>query len=224
MARGLAVGAVAFVCALFATSAAACPGTGGRGTIVAIHGGGFVIPPCAATFRRLCNRLGGRGFRVVFARYPPADYQAATRTIRRQVRRITARTRRPVYAFGESAGGNFAAMLALRGEVDAAVAVATPSNLLRWEDGNTDFWDRIMRMDFTSRRAASPALIARRSVRPVLLLHSPGDTVVPYSQSQAFARRPHIRLQRLRGDHLRDSSDGPRATRWFARLSRVRKR
>jgi alpha-beta hydrolase superfamily lysophospholipase len=144
--------------------------------------------------------------------YPLRNYFGALRVSERAARW---RRGRPVYAVGWSSGGNLAAMLAARGEVDGAVAVAAPSNLLTWQ--HDSYWHDLVPLTRRQRRLASPVYCYERSRTRLLLMHSREDTVVPYRQSVALARRAHARLVPLEGDHLADRSALRRSIVWVER-------
>jgi len=187
-----------------------------RGTLIALHPGAFWIAYTKPYLQAFCRRMAGGGFRVVAVAYPPNTRLALAR-----VRRLAAAERRRgrrVFAYGESAGGTYAEMLALAGRVDAAVAVAAPSDLLEWEAGNLDFWQGLMKMTPAQRRAASPMYHLSARAAPLLLVHSRGDRTVGFEQSlQLHRAAPRTRLLEVRGDHLADCSVRPRAVRWLSR-------
>jgi acetyl esterase/lipase len=213
------------IAAIAAGPAAARPGGAGgdvrcrasgpvRGGLVLLHPGGFVLGATAHRLRTLCRPWARAGFDVVAVDLPLADVPGDLRRARAATRALRATEgRRPVLAYGESTGGTLAAWLAVRHHVDAAAAVAAPSDLLTWQ---TDaYWTDLVHLDRAGRRAASPL---RRIARPapLLLLHSPDDTAVPYAQSAALHHRVRgSTLIALRGEHLADATAVPRASRWL---------
>jgi alpha-beta hydrolase superfamily lysophospholipase len=82
------------------------------------------------------------------------SFERALRHVRRAVRCAT-RTGLPVVAYGDSVGGTLVEHLAVRGSVEAAVAVGAPSDLLTWASGNRVYW-RLLGMSRADRRRASP--------------------------------------------------------------------
>lgn len=191
---------------------------------IVILGGGFVVPGWTDT--SICRALARRGFRAVNLVYPLHDLPGAVRATRSAARRAR-RSRRPVVAVGLSAGGTLAELLAVRGEVDAAVAVAAPSDLLHWSPGgaaaarewpNSAAYWRDVGASRAQRRAASPLRNVGPRPAPLLLFHSPADEVVPFAQSRALRRRvPTSRLRLLRGRHLQSQAWRRPAYAWLAR-------
>jgi dipeptidyl aminopeptidase/acylaminoacyl peptidase len=166
----------------------------------------------AAMMESECKAFARHGFEALSVEYPLKDYFGSLRVAERAA---AWRRRQPVYAVGWSAGGNLAAMLAARGEVTGAVAVAAPTNLLTWQDDS--YWHDLVPLTRRQRREASPVYCYRRSRTRLLLMHSRDDTVVPYRQSVDLARRAHARLVALSGDHLADHSALRRSIRWVER-------
>ena len=185
-----------------------------KGTVLAFPAGAFYLPdPVRAA--QLCRYYAAAGYVGVAGNYPLLDVGAAVRYGRDLARR-SRRNGAPLFAVGESAGGTIALDLAVAGEVDAAVAVAAPSNLLTWSPGNSAYWHGALHIDRSARRQLSPYYRPMRRPSPMLLFHSPEDSAVPYSQSRAFARRaPRTSLCRLRGSHLQDRSWQPLSLRWL---------
>jgi alpha/beta hydrolase fold len=169
-----------------------------RATVLYLHGGGFVLGAASDPYNILvCDELAARGFRARVVDYPLHDLPGAVRA----ARAAAARHRSPVYAFGDSAGGTLAALLAVRGQVDAGVAFAAPSDLLTWP-AEPGWWDRFGATP-AERRAASPYRRAGRRGAPLLLMHDPRDIAVPFEQSLRLARRaPRARLVRARAGYL----------------------
>jgi acetyl esterase/lipase len=218
---------VLFACAARPASGADKPDVwcaaseGVRGGVILLHAGAFSIDVAPWQLREMCEPWVREGFDAVAVRYPLRDYAGAVRASRRAARAMRGHVRpRPVIAFGESAGGTLAALLAVRGEVGAAAVVAAPTNLVAWRRGDREYWHGVMGMSLAQRRRGSPIFGIRRRP-PVLLLHSPDDVVVPIAQSVSFAARlPCARLARLSGPHLEDASATPRAVRWTRRVAR----
>jgi acetyl esterase/lipase len=217
--------AVSCACALHATAAPAADVRCAparqppRRAVVLLHAGGFWIDAPARTLRAMCGPWTAAGFETVAVDYPARDFAGALRASRRAAERLRSRARH-VVAYGESAGGTLADLLALEGRVDAAATVAAPTDLLAWNRGNGFYWHDTMHMTVAQRRHGSPALRRVRRRPPILLLHSPGDEVVPLDQSVALARRlPTATLVRLRGRHLQDRSATRRAIRWLVAFS-----
>jgi acetyl esterase/lipase len=172
-----------------------------------IHGGSWLHghAPSMAIAVAIAKELG---FKPVSVEYPLSDVVAANNTTRRIAKKWRDRGY-PVVAFGESAGGQIATLLAVEGRVDYAVGNAPVSNLLRyWEGNEQEFWNKLG-ADEATRRELSPALHPQD--RPVLLLHSPNDPGVPFDLSVDYARKfpGRVRLVRVHGCHILDC-DGSR--------------
>ncbi len=128
--------------------------------------------------------------------------------------------RSDVYAYGSSAGGTLAALLAGDGLVSAAVAKAPPSDLVDWEwpfsAYGADFYEKIG-ADPAARRRLSP--LSRPMTRPLLVVQGRADRVVPLGMSEAFAakfRRVHLWV--VPGGHATDQARPwvtRRAMRWL---------
>lgn len=214
-----------------AAMASADPGVGGgdlrcprpspsrpRAGVLLLHPGAFWIGLLPAQLAGTCRAFADPALRVVAVDYPLRDLAGAVAAARHAAARLHERMgHRPVFAYGESAGGTLAALLAAGGRVDAAVAVAPLSNLLTWHDGDVSYWRDTMRATRAQRRAASPIFAITRP-SPLLLLHSPEDSVVPFADSiELFERYPTATLMALRGEHLHDRTAAKLARRWIRR-------
>jgi acetyl esterase/lipase len=192
---------------------------------VYLHGGAFLAGGPDEWLREQCEPFARAGYLTIAVDYPireltqdaPAfSYRRTLRHIRRAVRRLTAKGL-PVFAYGESVGGNLAEMLAVRARVAGSVAVAAPSDLLTWPAEDRNYW-RLLGMSRRERRAASPLHRIGPRPRPLLALHSPADDIVPFDQSRRLAKAlPSARLIRLSGGHLKDSNAIRIALRWLRR-------
>jgi dienelactone hydrolase len=195
-------------------------------TVIVIQSSGFVLP--AVDEPRECHAFARRGFRASELTVPVRDLPGAVRAAQVAARRGGSFGRR-VYAFGLSAGGTLAALLAVEGQVDGAVAVAAPTNLLDWAPGgaaarerwrNAAAYWREVGATRPERRAASPVHQVTRRAAPLLLLHSREDEIVPFAQARALQREhPLARLRRLRGHHLQSQAFLAPALAWLERES-----
>lgn len=203
----------------------ACPAEGSpRAVLVYLHAGAFLFGAENDDLRRLCAPFARGGYQTIAVDYPtrdPADMAAAfsfervLRHVRRAVKRAS-RAGLPVVAYGDSMGGTLVEHLAVRGNVDAAVAVGAPSDLLSWASGNRDYWS-YLGMSRDDRRRASPLRRIGTHPSPLLLLHSPADEVVPLEQSRRLADAlPTAKLIRLAGRHLEDRAAIRIGLRWLA--------
>jgi pimeloyl-ACP methyl ester carboxylesterase len=175
--------------------------------LLLIHGGSFLFED--QTFEPLTRVAALRaGFIPHYLRYPLGDMPAAFRAARAEALRLRARYGNSVYAYGTSAGGTLAALLAGDGLVSAAVAKAPPTDLLgwRWPLGayGVDYYEQIG-LTPTARRRLSP--LRRPARRPLLLVHGRRDRVVSAAMSAAFAAKfEQVRLWVVRGGHHTERS------------------
>ena len=194
--------------------------------LLLLHGGSFLHED--PSFEALTEEAArGAGFVPHYLSYPLGDLAGAVRAARAEARALGARYRGRVYAYGSSAGGTIAALLAGDGMVAAAVAKAPPSDLLGWDWPlhvyGDDYYERIG-ADPTTRRRLSP--LRRPARRPLLLVHGRADGVVPLTMSESFAakfRRVHLwpvagghRVERARPQLLERAFD------WLRRTDHVR--
>lgn len=157
--------------------------------LLLIHGGGFLFEdPNFETATR--QAALNAGFVPHYLRYPLGDLAGAVRAARAEARRLGALYPGRLYAYGSSAGGMLASLLAGDGMVRAAVAKAPPSDLVGWEwplaAYGEGYFERIG-ADGATRQRLSP--LHRPARRPLLLIHGRYDTVVPLAMSEAFAAK-----------------------------------
>jgi len=113
-----------------------------------------------------------------------------------------------VYAYGSSAGGTLAALLAGEGLVAAAAAKAPISDLLAWEWPlgvyGPDYFEQIG-MTPEAMRRLSP--LRRRAISPLLILHGRRDRIVPPAMSRVYAVKfTRVRLWVVQGGHHTERS------------------
>jgi len=186
-----------------------------RGTVLVLPAGGFVVTTSPSYRRARCRPFTTAGFDVVALAYPINDYAAALRFTTDQATRAR-RAGRPVMIYGESAGATLAEMLAVRGVVPAAAAVAGISDLTNWREDKQPYWDAIKLPTLLARRDASPLHQIGPHPGRLLLLHSLDDESVPFEQSARLAQRlPSASLGVLSGSHLADGSATSRAIAWL---------
>ena len=111
--------------------------------------------------------------------------------------------RNNVFAYGSSAGGTLAALLASEGLVSASVASSALYDFRDWPWATyyrgPDYLEAI-RADWGARRAYSP--VGRRLRCPLLAVHGSWDPVVPVLQAQNYvATHPRARLRLFGGGH-----------------------
>jgi fermentation-respiration switch protein FrsA (DUF1100 family) len=142
-----------------------------------------------------------------------------------EARRLNARYPGRVYAYGTSAGGTLAALLAGDGMVEAAVAKAPISDLVGWSWPLTtygaDYYEQIG-AKIRDRYRLSP--LRRHALRPLLIVHGRGDNVVPLAMSRAYAVKfQRVHLWVVQGGHHTERARPEllsRAFGWLARIAR----
>lgn len=210
-----------------AFGASARPEVGGGGSVspqlILIHGGSFLYED--PTFQPLTEAPArAAGFTLHYLEYPLGDVPAAIEAARAEALRLRARFGSAVYAYGSSAGGTLAALLAGEGLVTAAVAKAPITDFLSWSWPlgvyGPDYYEQI-KLSETQRRDLSP--LRRRARRPVLVIQGRADNVVPPAMNGAYAGKfTQVRLWVVQGGHHTERTR-PRilrlAFRWLDRLT-----
>jgi dipeptidyl aminopeptidase/acylaminoacyl peptidase len=200
-----------------------------RGYVLTIHGGAwhFVGPQMAARMNPDIARLHAWGYGTV-----NVDYRAGAAAFRDVAAAYDALRARvgpdaPVCAYGASAGGQMALMLAVRRPDIACVVTHAAPTLLA---SLSPRLRRHARAAFGDLAAWSPALHRLRA--PLLLEQAVHDPVVPFSNAQAMHRTaPRSRLIGLRPGRapwVHTSVDAAQLRRVFAAerrfLARVTRR
>jgi pimeloyl-ACP methyl ester carboxylesterase len=192
-----------------------------RPQLLLIHGGAFLGEDPG--FQPLTEAAAiAAGFEPHYLSYPLGDVPAAVTAARaaaRQLRREYGREN--VYAYGSSAGGTLAALLAGDGLVRAAVTKAPVSDLVGWQWApgryGPGYFDEV-HLDLPARRRLSP--LRRPQKRPLLVVQGRRDAVVPAAMSEAFAAKfRRVRLWLVPGGHFTDRLRPilvTRAMRWLA--------
>lgn len=208
--------------ALAASPPSVSGGSSAAPQLLLIHGGSFLYEdPAFEPLTRAAARAAG--FVPHYLHYPLGDMPAAFRAARAEAIRLRAGYGSAVYAYGSSAGGTLAALLAGEGLTAAAVAKAPPSDLLgwRWPLGayGVDFYQRLG-LTPSVRRRLSPLRRPARS--PLLLIHGRRDGIVSVAQSTAFAAKfRQVHLWVVRGGHHTERSHPDLLARGFEWLRRV---
>ena len=126
--------------------------------LLLFHGGSFLFddPSFEAETRQAAIDAG---FVPYYPGYPLDDLPADLLAARQEARNLREKVGSAVYAYGTSAGGDLAALLAGEGLVSAAVAKAPPSDLVGWEwpleRYGPDYYERIG-LDLADRYRFSP--------------------------------------------------------------------
>src|SRR6476469_1461214 len=175
-----------------ADAALSVPGVGAGGSVrpqlILIHGGSFLYED--PSFESLTDRRAIQaGFVPHYLRYPLEDMPAAFQAAREEAARLRAMYGTAVYAYGSSAGGTLAALLAGDGLVSAAVAKAPVSDLLDWEwplsAYGPGYFERIGLAAPAARRRLSP--LRRPARRPLLVVQGRRDRIVPLAMNRAYS-------------------------------------
>lgn len=210
-----------------ADAATSSPAVGPRGSVaphlILIHGGSFLYedPSFEALTRRRALRAG---FTPHYLRYPLGDMPAAFQAARSEAVRLRARYGSAVYAYGSSAGGTLAALLAGDGLVSGAVAKAPVSDLVDWDwplgAYGPDYFERIGLSAPAARRRLSP--LRRRAREPLLILQGRHDRVVPVAMNREYAVKfKRVYLWVVQGGHHTERIRPEFLSRAFDWLARV---
>jgi acetyl esterase/lipase len=177
--------------------------TGPKPQLLLFHGGSFLFEdpyfqPATA------ERARAAGFEPHFVTYPLGDLPAAVLQARSEASRLRQKFGvERVYAYGSSAGGTLAALLAGDGLVAAAVAKAPVSDLVGWEWPLTAYgpaYYEEIGADLAARYRLSP--LRRPAASPLLVYQGGGDAVVPPSMNEAFAAKfASVHLWLVAGGH-----------------------
>jgi fermentation-respiration switch protein FrsA (DUF1100 family) len=194
--------------------------------LLLIHGGSFLFED--PLFERLTRRTAVRtGFVPHYLAYPLYDLPGAVAAARAEARELNNRYPGRVYAYGTSAGGTLAALLAGDGMVEAAAAKAPISDLVGWEwplgAYGSDYYERIGAGTY-DRFRLSP--LRRPARRPLLILHGRHDQVVPPGMSRQYAVKfKRVQLWVVQGGHHTERTRPEllsRAFQWLARSAGAR--
>jgi dipeptidyl aminopeptidase/acylaminoacyl peptidase len=176
---------------------------GPKPQLILIHGGSFLFQD--PFFRPLTRGWAlEEGFVPHYVDYPLANLPAAVTAVREEARKLRQQVGFDrVYAYGASAGGTLAAILAGEGDVAAAVAKAPISDLATWEwplgRYGTNYYETILAGPATRLRL-SP--INRAEEQPLLVIQGRADSVVPPAMNEAFAAKfDRVHLWLVPGGH-----------------------
>jgi pimeloyl-ACP methyl ester carboxylesterase len=197
--------------------------TGPKPQLILIHGGSFLFTD--PFFRPLTRPAAlAEGFEPHYVYYPLGDLPAAVTAVRAEARQLREKVgAENVYAYGASAGGTLAAILAGEGDVEAAVAKAPVSDLATWEwplgRYGADYYETILAGPATRLRL-SP--VNRPEERPLLVVQGRRDGVVPPAMNEAFAAKfAHVHLWLVPGGHTTERARPwivAGAMRWLAQI------
>lgn len=192
-----------------------CPARKARAQVVILHGGSFILGSSAMTYDS-CNAFARAGYKAYNLDYPLGDLAGAEAYIVSRVARLR-RSRLPLYAYGESAGGGLAALLSSRSLVDGAFAWAPVSDLPAWQveslPGFVNWEPFVSSSPDLLRRLSAVSFASRRSA-PLMVVHGRDDRHVPLAQSLRLkARYPRMRLKVTSGGHLQHEPSYLNATK-----------
>ena len=194
--------------------------------LMLFHGGSFLFdnpffePAVVA-------RSFAAGFEPHFIDYPLGNVPEAVANARAEARALRQEFGLAhVYAYGASAGGTLAALLAGDGLVAGAVAKAPVTDLVDWpwatETYGSNYYEKVGLGEEAARYRFSPSL--RSEVKsPILIYQGVNDQVVPATMSAAFAEKfENVRLWYVPGGHATDETRPwlvQRALSWLARIA-----
>jgi alpha-L-fucosidase 2 len=178
-------------------------GAGPFPAAIIVHGGGWVAGDRVLSVEPLFQPLVDAGFACFSISYRLAkqialmgvaieDVEQAVRYIRANAQQFNV-DRERVALVGESAGGQLAAMAALRNGgsgVKAVVALYAPTNLEQLPEPFRQAvqgspWEGVLLQRL---RELSPSQYVRKGMPPFLLIHGTADALVPFEQSRNLCR------------------------------------
>lgn len=171
--------------------------------LIVIPGGGFTFHD-QGFWPAIAAKAGAAGFVPHFLDYRLFDLEGAVADAREMARRLAARYGRDnVYAYGSSAGGTLATLLAASADVAGAVASSGLYDLRHWPWATLyrgpDYLNSIG-ATWEARRRVSP--MRHRLRCPALLLHGSWDPIVAVTQALDYAAwHPKARLRIFPGGH-----------------------
>jgi acetyl esterase/lipase len=185
---------------LAATLLLAAPAVAAKPVVLTIHGGGYFVDD-TAMMAAVDASFEAAGFKSVPVDYTLGDIRAGWRDVRRAARRFP---HRRVYAYGESAGGGFAALLATTRLIDGAVVHSPIVDLRAW---GRQFGSRFR---CETRRCWKRFSPARRKARAPVLEFVPTDDVMvdPTAALKWASRDPRVRARVWPGWHMAPSRRG----------------
>jgi pimeloyl-ACP methyl ester carboxylesterase len=182
------------------------PQRGEQSQLLLIHGGSFLFEDPLFQARTEGPAIAD-GFVPHYLSYPLGDLPGAVIAAREEAARLRSQFGRDdVFAYGSSAGGTLAALLAGDGLVAAAVAKAPPSDLVDWEwplsAYGPAYYEEIGASP-SARRRLSP--LRRPMRRPLLVVQGRTDRVVPPAMNERFAAKfREVHLWMVPGGHTTD--------------------
>jgi acetyl esterase/lipase len=169
------------------------------------------------------HAFAARGWRGISVDYPLGDLVAAYRSVENDAGALRGR-RGPLIAIGQSAGGTMAEWLAAHNEVDAAVAVDAPANLVSWraiQPGEPLAWlpARVAGIDHSG-WALSPVRVYRGATSAPLLVFGAQDDHLVEPAQQSAMHELGAELAWTPGEHLISRRWRSRAASFVRRVTR----
>jgi acetyl esterase/lipase len=192
--------------------------------LLLFHGGSFIVED--PVFEpEVAERAIAAGFELHFVDYPLGDLPAALIAARAEARSLREQYGpNRVFAYGSSAGGTLASLLAGEGLVAAAVAKAPPTDLVTWEWPlnvyGPNYFEEIG-VNEAARYRLSP--LRRPERNPLLVYQGILDQVVPLEMNQEFAEKfANVELWPVPGGHWTEQIRPwliSRAMHWLAEIA-----
>ena len=192
--------------------------------LLIFHGGSFLFEDQFLEPSTVARAIAA-GFEPHYVEYPLGNLPAALDTARAEAKRLRLKYGKTyVYAYGASAGGTLATLLAGEGLVSAAAAKAPVTDLATWEwplaQYGANYYEQIG-LTQEDRTRFSP--IDRPVKSPVLIYQGRADNVVPASMNEAFAATSeNVRYWSVPGGHATDQARPwliGRSLDWLARTA-----
>lgn len=168
--------------------------------VLTLHPGGYYLYD-ASMMATVDAAFEEQGFKAVAVDYTIGDIHAGWKDVKAAAKSFP---RRRVYAYGESAGGGFAALLAAKGLVDGAVAHSPLVDLRPW---GRIYGDRFRCTTRSCWNRYSPSRMSAKA--PTLEFVPTDDTVVsPFAALRWARKQPLVRADRWPGWHMAPSPRG----------------
>ena len=171
--------------------------------LLLFHGGSFLYDDPSFEPETV-DRARAAGFVPHYVTYPLGNMPAAVLAARAEARRLRLKFGRDrVYAYGSSAGGTLAALLAGDDLIAAAVAKAPVSDLVGWEwplgAYGPEYFSAVA-LGPAARYRLSPLRRPQRT--PLLVVQGRADQIVPAAMNEAFAAKfKRVHLWQVAGGH-----------------------
>ena len=186
-------------CARTAGPAPSQPGR--RPSLLILHAGGFIFPVGEA-IEPACVLATKAGFDVVYVNYPLGNMPKAVAAAERAAKHA-GRHGQPVYAYGESAGGTMAALLAQQGLVEAAATYSQVTDLVGYYSRTPDPKQYKAVVGATSKdlRTFSPGL--HDGGQPILAMVAADDDPALNRATRSWDRREsNVKSIEVEGEHI----------------------